>query len=33
MDSIADAVLRGSIGEVLPRLIGEPAGEVGPRSN
>ena len=26
MDAIADAVLRGSIGEVLPRIIREPAG-------
>jgi len=33
MDSIADAVLRGSIGEVLPRIIRASAGEGGPRSN
>lgn len=33
MDSIADAVLRGGTGEVLPRIIGEPVGEGGPRSN
>ena len=29
MDTIADAVLRGSIGTVLPRIIGEPAGQAG----
>ena len=34
MDHLADAVLRGSISEILPRIVSDPAGaEAAPRSH